>query len=84
MAKKLLIVVWILAIAAFFVAPDSTLSTIGRWVFWIMLVAHAVESFVYREKLRAAPGSMASNVLSTMVFGVLHVQALPDPNAAAD
>jgi len=84
LARCALIVVWALAIAAFFVDPGSTLSTIGRWVFWLMLFTHVAEAFVFREKLRAAPGSMASNVVNTLIFGVVHVQSLPDPNAAAD
>ena len=83
MARCALIVVWALAIAAFFVDPESTLSTIGRWVFWLILIAHAGEAFVFREKLRAAPGSMASHVVNTLIFDLLHVQSLPDPDTAA-
>ena len=61
MAKVILIVIWILAIAGFFIAPESGLAGIARWVFWILLAAHAVECVIFREKLRAAPGSLASN-----------------------
>ena len=78
MAKCALILVWVLAIAAFFVDPESTLSTIGQWVFWLMLIAHVGEALFFREKLRAAPGSMASNVVNTLIFGLLHVQSLAD------
>lgn len=84
MAKVILIVIWVLAIAGFFIAPESGAAGIARWVFWILLAAHGVECVIFREKLRAAPGSMASNVASTLVFGVLHVQALPDPSNSAD
>ncbi len=84
MAKVILIVIWILAIAGFFIAPESGLAGIARWVFWILLAAHAVECVIFRAKLRAAPGSMASNVASTLVFGVLHVQALPEPGSSSD
>ena len=84
MARVGLVVVWILTIAAFFVDPESTLSTIGRWVFWLILVAHVAEAFVFREKLRAAPGSLASNLVSPLIFGMLHLQTLPDPDSGTD
>ena len=84
MAKGILIVVWVLAIAGFFVAPESGLAGIARWVFWIMLGAHVIECIVFRAKVNAAPGSMGSKVLNTLVFGVLYLQTLPDPAASSD
>ena len=84
MAKSALILFWALTITAFFVDPESTLSTIGQWIFWLMLIAHAVEFFVFREKLRTAQGSMASNLINTLIFGVVHIQSLPDTDTAAD
>ena len=50
MAKGILIVVWVLAIAGFFVAPETGLASIARWVFWIMLGAHVIEFIVFRQK----------------------------------
>ncbi|MFP8873271.1 MAG: hypothetical protein VCB42_01765 [Myxococcota bacterium] len=84
MAKGILIVVWVLAIAGFFVAPETGLASIARWVFWILLGAHVIECIVFREKVNAAPGSMASKIANTLVFGVLYLQTLPDPAASGD
>ena len=84
MAKGILIVVWVLAIAGFFVVPESGLAGIARWVFWIMLGAHVIEFIVFRQKINAAPGSMGSKVLNTLVFGVLYLQTLPDVAASGD
>ena len=84
MAKGILIIIWVLAISGFFIASGSGLAGIARWVFWILLAAHVVECVVFREKLRAAPGSMGSKVFNTLVFGVLYLQTLPDPAASND
>ena len=84
MAKAILIVIWVLAIAGFFIAPESGLATIARWVFWILLGAHVVECVIFREKLSAAPGSMGSKVMNTLVFGVLYLQTLPEPGSSSD
>ena len=84
MAKCALVVVWAVSIASFFVTSDGWFPFIGKGVFWLLLIAHAVEAVVFREKLSAAPGSMASNIALTMVFGVLHIGGLPEPDAATD
>ena len=84
LAKSVLIVVWLICLAAFFVTSDGCFPMVGKAVFWLILAAHVVEAFVFRAKLQAAPGSLASNVALTMVFGVLHIGALPEPDATTD
>ena len=55
--------------------------TVGRFVFWFLLVAHAVECAVFLPRLRAAGGSLAGHLLQTFLFGIAHVQTLPRPDA---
>ena len=71
--KLAVLVIWLLCGAAFFVG-DSTLATVGRWVFWILVAAHVVECAVFLPVLRKAPGSLGGNLFQTLVFGILHVQ----------
>jgi uncharacterized protein YhhL (DUF1145 family) len=75
--KVALLVVWLLCGAGFFVSPDSTLATWARYGFWLMLAAHVVESAIFFPKFKQAPGSLMTHVLSTLVFGVLHIRDLP-------
>ncbi len=84
MPKVVLGLVWIWAFASFFVAPDSGLSAIGRIVFWVMLVAHAIECVVFLPKFRKAGGPLPSHFIQTMLFGFLHATSLESSEASAD
>ncbi len=72
--KGVLIVVWLVALAAFFVAPKSTLSQAGRVVFWLMAIIHTAQFIIFLPKFLAAPGSFVGHLLRTMLFGYLHVR----------
>ncbi len=72
--RGVLIVVWLFALATFFVAPKSILSQAGRFVFWLMAIIHTAQFIIFLPKLMAAPGSFAGHLLRTFLFGYLHVR----------
>ena len=74
MAKPAVAVLWLLCIAAFFVAPASTVSSFGRGLFWLLAVVHAIECAVFFPVLRKAPGPLLRHLLRTFVFGILYVR----------
>lgn len=73
-AKAVVVVAWILLFSCFFVATGSTVSLVGRVGFWMMAATHVVECVVFLQTLRRAPGSLASHLLRTLLFGVFHVR----------
>jgi uncharacterized protein YhhL (DUF1145 family) len=81
--KPAVVAIWLWGLASFFVAPASAVSGVGRLVFWILVVVHAIECVVFLPRLRAAGGSLAGHVLQTFLFGVVYVRSLPDTAARA-
>ena len=84
-SKAVVAVLWLLLFSCFFVATGSTVSLVGRVGFWLMDATHVVECVVFLPMLRRAPGSLASHLLRTMLFGVFHVRevrALVSPEAS--
>ena len=67
--------VWLYAVLCFF-AP-LPLAGLGRLVFWVLLVTHAVECAVFLPRMRAAGGSLAHHLVQVMLFGVFHARSLP-------
>lgn len=74
--KALLLLVWAWGLACAAGAWSARGAQAGRAIFWMLLVAHAVETAVYLPTIRAAGGSFAGHVLETMLFGVLHLREL--------
>lgn len=72
-----LLVVWLLALAAVLIPGTALMFTLGRWLFWILIVAHAIECVLFFSRLRKAPGSLAGNLWNTMLFGIFHIKTLP-------
>jgi uncharacterized protein YhhL (DUF1145 family) len=68
--------IWILCAMSFF-APPSPGSIRAQYLFFGLLIAHGAECLVFRRRIRAAGGSLASHVLQTMLFGFFHVRTLP-------
>lgn len=73
-SKTIVAAVWILLSSCFFVATGSTVSLVGRVVFWLMAATHVVECVAFLPMLRRASGSLARHLLHTLLFGVLHIQ----------
>jgi uncharacterized protein YhhL (DUF1145 family) len=69
---------WILAIVAMFAFAGSVLGSVGRLVFYFMVIAHAIECVVFLPRLRQAPGGLGTNLLQVFLFGVFHMRELQE------
>lgn len=49
----------------------------ARTSFWFMFAIHAAECAAFLPRLQRAPGSTASHVLQTLLFGGFHVRETP-------
>jgi uncharacterized protein YhhL (DUF1145 family) len=74
--KPALVLLWI-ACAVSFLLPASAWVLRGRYLFFGLLIVHAVECAVFLPRLRAAGGSFSHHLVQTLLFGVLHVRSLP-------
>ena len=81
LGKGVVLAAWIWGFASFFVAPTSPITAWGRLVFYILLIAHAAECAIFFSKIKEAPGSLGENISKTMIFGMFHLNELPDPEA---
>lgn len=73
--KMGVIVLWLILLCAFFVLPDESMGgRIGRIAFFVTVIAHIVEYFIYRPKFVLAQGSMNHHFLQTLLFGMFHCQ----------
>jgi len=75
--KVLLLGVWILCLIALVTGGGGWFLALCRRVFWLMAVVHGIECLAFLGRLRQAPGSLASNLGQTLVFGFLHIRELP-------
>lgn len=81
MTPKIVVgVAWLFGLLSLLMG-GGTLWAVGRVVFWILVVVHAVECVVFLPRLRAAGGSLASQLVNTFLFGIAHVQTLPRPDS---
>lgn len=81
-SKTLLLFVWLLCVVSFFLPADFRAASIGRSLFWLMLILHAIECVAFRSTLRVAPGGFSHNVMQTMVFGLFHLREVRSPGGA--
>jgi uncharacterized protein YhhL (DUF1145 family) len=81
--KIAVLVLWVVMLSAFFVLPDDSAGgRVGRIAFFVTVVAHIVEFFIYRPKLRLAEGSMNHHFLQVLIFGMFHYQEVEAELAA--
>lgn len=76
MSQVLVGAVWIWGLASI---PEQTpvpLARLGRAVFWILVVAHVLKVIAYYDAIRSAPGSTASNVAQTFLWGSLYLREI--------
>ena len=72
MAKIITSIVWLTCIACFFLSGSAWWITAGKALFWILLLAHAVELVIYWPTLKGLPGSRANHIIQVLLFGVLY------------
>lgn len=76
MWRTVIIVGWIWGLAALPSRSPAPLPGLGRALFWILLVSHAMAAVAGYETLREAPGSLASHVGRTLLWGNLHLREI--------
>lgn len=76
--RVLVVITWLAAAAAFALPDTHGWAALGRTLFLVLFVVHAVEAVLFLPRLRAAGGSLAGHVVQTLLFGFLHVGTLPD------
>ena len=72
MLKSIVIALWLLIIYNIFMPLAGTLGQILTWLGTILLLAHLIEFFVFREKIKAKGDDTAKSFLMTMVFGFIY------------
>jgi uncharacterized protein YhhL (DUF1145 family) len=80
--KWVVLAAWLLGALALLLPRDLALVGFGRAIFWTLAIVHAIECAVFLPRLRRAPGSLASHLRQTFLFGILHVRELPAPQGA--
>jgi uncharacterized protein YhhL (DUF1145 family) len=81
--KLVLVPIWVLCLVAMIVPGEGAALTLGRRLFFFLVIAHAIECVVFFGRLRRAPGSLAGHLLQTFLFGVVHVRGLPATEGGA-
>jgi uncharacterized protein YhhL (DUF1145 family) len=85
LALKLgVIATWLVAAIGFLLPSETTFGLVGRTLFWLLTIVHAVECVVFYGTLRRTGRPLALELLQTLVFGVVHyaeARALADARA---
>lgn len=81
--KTVIAVVWVLCIASFLMPADWNAASLGKALFWGMLVIHVVECIAFRSTLKAAPPPLSNHVVQTMIFGFFHLREIRETGAAS-
>ena len=84
-AKLLVGLTWFAAASAFLFPPSSTFGQLGRLLFYLLLVVHAVECAVFFRTLKRTGRPLRSELARTLFYGVAHyaeVKALVDAREA--
>jgi uncharacterized protein YhhL (DUF1145 family) len=71
-SKVIISIVWLACAACLLLTGDSTLLTVGRSLFWILLVVHLIEFFVYLPGLKRLGEPMAGHFIQVLLFGIVH------------
>lgn len=75
--KGILGVVWLFSTACFF-APlnESAAGALGRALFGVLAITHAIECIAFLGILRKSPRPLAEELWQTFLFGVVHISIL--------
>ncbi len=63
---------WLVAAAGFLLPPDTTFGQLGRLLFALLTVIHAIECVVFYGTLKRTGRPLGFELLNTMFFGVIH------------
>ncbi|MBL8336434.1 MAG: DUF1145 domain-containing protein [Rhodoferax sp.] len=82
--KALLIAIYAAAIVSLFGVLPSDLGHLLQRLSLILLVIHAVELALMFKAVRRYPGPLATSILLTLLFGLLHWKPLADAARRGD
>ena len=77
MVKLIIIIVWAIGVASFFIPMPGPLNTVFYWVTLFLLVAHSIECVVFAKRVMKAEGNKAWHFIQLFIFGVAHAGTLP-------
>lgn len=83
-AKIGVLVIWLVSGYCVLAGGESLLATLGRIVFWLMLVVHAIEFVVMRPVFERSGGSMLHHFVQTLLYGLFHWAPLREKLREAD
>ena len=69
-SKIAVLLLWILSAACFLLPGGNLLVLIGRGLFGLLVVVHAVECLVFLPRLKALPGSLNAHLFNTFLYGM--------------
>ena len=77
MNKQSVLILWFVLVALMLLA-SGWLASIGKFVFWLLVVVHIAEFFVKKDVLEKAGGSMGKHFVQTLIYGMFHWQPLEE------
>lgn len=75
--KWIVLGAWTFGALSFFGPDDSVIAGLGRTLFQVLAVVHAIECAVFLPRLRRAPGPLGNHLVRTFIYGILYVRELP-------
>jgi len=77
MQKQGVWILWIGCLVAMFLV-GGVIGTVGRVVFWLLVVVHVAEFFVKRDVFARAGGSTFHHFVQTLIYGMFHWKPLEE------
>ena len=77
-AHYITLILWALGIVNLFEPFNGPLFYISSAIFYLLLIAHVVECFVYRDKILKSKDSPLVAFSMTLLFGVIYLGSLKD------
>ncbi|MDC1475428.1 DUF1145 domain-containing protein [Gammaproteobacteria bacterium] len=77
-AHYITLILWGFGIVNLFEPFNGPLFYIASAIFYLLLIAHVVECFVYRTKILASKDSPFVAFSMTLLFGVIYLGSLKD------
>ena len=72
MLKIIAIALWLLIVYNLFIPFAGTLGQVLFWLGPVLLIAHLVEFFLFKQKIKAQGDSTLMSFVMTMLFGVVY------------
>ena len=77
-AHYIALILWAFGIVNLFEPFNGPLFYISSAIFYLLLIAHVVECFVYRDKILKSKDSPLVAFSMTLLFGVIYLGSLKD------